>query len=119
MIQKINHGEIWLANLNPGKGKEPAKVRPVLILQDQALLDAGHPTSIIIPLSTHLINDAFPLRVRVKKTEKLEKTSDLIIDQIQAIDNKRLIDGPLCRCDFEILYEVYKAVNEVTGIRAL
>ncbi len=32
--------EIWLANLNPGRGTEPGKMRPVLIVQSQALLNA-------------------------------------------------------------------------------
>lgn len=32
-------GEIWLANLNPGRGTEPGKTRPVLIVQSQALRD--------------------------------------------------------------------------------
>jgi len=43
------NGEIWLANLNPGKGKEPGKVRPALIVQGQALLDAKHPSTLIVP----------------------------------------------------------------------
>jgi mRNA interferase MazF len=60
-----NHGEIWLANLNPGCGTEPGKIRPVLILQNQALLDAQHPSTLIIPLTTNLIDDAEPLRLRI------------------------------------------------------
>ena len=43
MIQKINFGEIWLADLNPQNGTEPGKYRPVLIIQDQVLLDINHP----------------------------------------------------------------------------
>ena len=46
MTRAIKHGTIWLANLNPQKGTEPGKTRPVLILQDQALLDAGHPSPV-------------------------------------------------------------------------
>ena len=90
-----NHGEIWLANLNPGGGTEPGKIRPVLILQNQALLDAEHPSTLIIPLTTNLIEDAKPLRLRVAAQESLDKDSDLLMDQRRAIDNKRLIEGPL------------------------
>lgn len=61
-----NHGEIWLANLNPGRGTEPGKIRPVLILQNQALLDADHPSTLVIPLTTNLIDGAEPLRLRLK-----------------------------------------------------
>lgn len=51
-------GEIWLANLSPRHGTEPGKTRPVLIIQTQALLDAQHPSTVIIPLTTNLIEDA-------------------------------------------------------------
>lgn len=116
MTQKINHGEVWLANLNPSRGKEPGEVHPVIILQNQALLDAMHPTTIIIPLTTNLIDNVSPFRVRVEKSGHLDKTSDLLIDQLRAIDNKRLIDGPLCIFGQKTLEEIYLAVNEIMGI---
>ena len=49
MIQKLEHGAVWLADLNPRRGTEPGKTRPVLIIQSQALLDAGHPSTLINP----------------------------------------------------------------------
>ena len=112
-----NHGEVWLTNLNPGHGTEPGKIRPVLILQNQALLDAGHPSTLIIPLTTNLIDDAEPLRLRVAAQGALDKDSDLLVDQLRAIDNKRLIDGPLLRLDDEIMGRVYRAVGEVLGLQ--
>ena len=109
-------GEIWLANLNPSRGTEPGKVRPVLLLQNQALLDAEHPSTIVIPLTTNLVDDAEPLRLRITAQGKLAKDSDLLVDQLRAIDNRRLIDGPLLRIDENLLQRVYRAINEVLGI---
>lgn len=111
-----NHGEVWLANLDPGRGTEPGKVRPVLILQNQALLDADHPSTLIIPLTTNLIEGAEPLRLRVFAQGCLDKDSDLLVDQLRAIDNKRLIEGPLLRLDDEALGRVCQAVGEVLGL---
>lgn len=111
-----NHGEVWLANLNPGRGTEPGKIRPVLVLQNQALLDAEHPSTLIIPLTTNLIDDAEPLRLRITAQGGLEKDSDLLVDQLRAIDNKRLIEGPLLRLDDEALGRVYRAACEVMGL---
>jgi mRNA interferase MazF len=113
MIQHLNHGEIWLADLNPANGTEPGKKRPVLIIQTQALLDAGHPSTLIIPLTTNLIDNAEPLRVRVIAGSKLKNNSDLLIDQIRAIDNKRLIEGPLHKCEEELLKRVRECIQEV------
>ena len=115
MTLKIKQGEIWLANLNPQRGTEAGKSRPVLIIQNQALLDIQHPSTLIIPLTTKLIDGAEPLRIRVKARGKLEKSSDLLIDQVRAIDNKRLKKGPLLQCDPEFMKQVYQALNEVMG----
>ena len=110
------HGEIWLANLNPGKGTEPGKTRPVLILQNQALLDADHPSTLIIPLTTNLVENAEPLRLRITADGNLDKDSDLLLDQLRAIDNKRLIEGPLLILNDATMSRVYSAVVEVLGM---
>jgi len=34
MVAMIRRGEIWVANLNPNKGGEIGKVRPVVVLQE-------------------------------------------------------------------------------------
>lgn len=111
----LKRGEVWLANLNPGKGTEPGKTRPVLVLQNQNLLDCAHPSTIIIPLTTNLIDDTEPLRLRLKARAKLKQDSDLLIDQIRAIDNRRLIKGPLFHCSPQFLKRVYESIALVMG----
>ena len=117
MIQNLKAGEVWLANLNPAKGTEPGKTRPVLILQHQALLDQQHPSTIIIPLTTNLIDGIEPLRLRIKAQDRLEKDSDLLIDQIRAIDNRKLITGPLMKCNMQFLQQVYQALLVIIGFK--
>lgn len=108
-----NRGEIWLADLDPQHGTEPGKTRPVLIVQTQALLDAGHPSTIVIPLTTELVADAEPLRVRVTAAGRLRRASDLLIDQLRAIDNRRLTHGPLTRLSSSQMSAVAGAIREV------
>lgn len=115
MTQSLKKGEIWLANLNPSKGTEPGKTRPVLILQAQALLDVSHPSTLIVPLTTNLIENASPLRIRVNAQDKLEKDSDLLIDQVRAIDNRRLVHGPLALLSKDQMKIIYQAICEVIG----
>jgi mRNA interferase MazF len=115
MTQKLNWGEIWLADLNPRIGTESGKTRPVLIIQNQVLLDVEHPSTLIVPLTTNLIDGAAPLRLRVAAHEKLRADSDLLIDQMRAIDNKRLVDGPIGKCSDELMRNVHLAVLEVIG----
>jgi mRNA interferase MazF len=113
MGRKLNFGEIWLANLNPQSGTEPGKTRPVLIIQNQVLLDIEHPSTLIIPLTTNLVEDAEPLRIRVKAFEGVEKDSDLLIDQMRAIDNRRFIKGPLAKCPLRVMQEIQKSILDI------
>ncbi len=115
-MTRIEHGSIWLANLNPGRGSEPGKTRPVLVVQSQTLLDAGHPSTLIVPLTTKLVDDAEPLRVRVKAFARLKKDSDLLIDQLRAIDNRRLAGGPLGRLSEAQMRKVRAAIAEVMDL---
>jgi mRNA interferase MazF len=116
MTRKLEHGTVWLADLNPQRGTEPGKARPVLIIQSQALLDAGHPSTLVIPLTTRLIEDAAPLRLRLSARDRLDRDSDLLIDQIRAIDNQRLVMGPLTLLGAEEMSRIYPAIMEVMGI---
>ena len=55
----VSKGEIWLVNLNPiKKNNEIGKVRPALVCQNNELNHNNYPTTIIIPLSSDLIDDA-------------------------------------------------------------
>jgi mRNA interferase MazF len=111
-----SQGEVWLADLNPRHGTEPGKVRPVLVVQNQALLDVDHPSTLVIPLTTNVVDDAFPLRIRVNAQDRLEKDSDLLVDQLRSIDNARLTVGPLANLDAKILRQVGEALRETLGL---
>ncbi|MDN5942410.1 MAG: type II toxin-antitoxin system PemK/MazF family toxin [Nitrospira sp.] len=111
-----NRGEVWLANLNPMRGTEPGKTRPVLIVQAQALLDANHPSTLIIPLTTKLVEDAEPLRLRVAASGQLRHDSDLLIDQLRAIDNRRLVQGPMTRLSSMVMNRVEEAIKDVLDL---
>ena len=115
MTHKLNFGEIWLANLKPKNGTEPGKMRPVLIIQDQVLLDISHPSTIIIPMTTNLIDNASPLRIRLGAQGLLKQNSDILIDQIRSIDNRRLVKGPIAQCDLDFMNLVQNAIMELMG----
>jgi len=85
----LNRGDIVGINLNPKKGDEIGKIRPCVIISDNDennILD----TIIVIPLSTQLIDDMLPYRLRLLKRDKLEKDSDLLINHIRTISKKRV-----------------------------
>lgn len=88
----IKQYEIWIADLNPQIGTETGKTRPVLIIQTDLLNQIPHPSTIICPITTNVKKDSDILRVHLKKGQaNLFQNCDIMIDQIRAIDNKRLV----------------------------
>jgi mRNA interferase MazF len=88
----------------------------VLIVQTQALLDVDHPSTLILPLTTNLIDDAEPLRIRVPAQSSLRRDSNALIDQLRAIDNRRLVEGPLARLDESAMAQIAAALREVLDL---
>lgn len=87
---KVNRGTIYTADLNPRYGTEPGKMRPVLVLQTNPL-NKHHASTIICPLTSKIRKDSVLLRVHLKRgTSGLKQDCDVMIDQIRAIDNRRL-----------------------------
>ncbi len=86
---KINQYDIWLADLNSSRGTEPGKTRPVVVIQTD-LLNNTHLSTLVCPISTNVLPDLDILRVHLNKNQ-LDKLSDILVDQIRAIDNKRLL----------------------------
>lgn len=81
--------DLWLADLNPAIGTEPGKTRPVVIIQTDLLNDI-HPSTLVCPVTSNVHKEVELLRVHLKKGQ-LDKPSDILCDQIRAIDNRRLI----------------------------
>ncbi len=87
----IKQYEIWIADLSPRFGTEAGKVRPVLVIQTD-LLNKIHPSTIICPITTNVQKQSELLRLHLEKgTGNVKEACDIMIDQIRAIDNKRLI----------------------------
>ena len=89
---EIRQYEIWLADLNPRIGTEPGKTRLVLVVQTDLLNQIPHPSSLICPITTKMHKKSDVLRVHLKNgMANLHQECDILMDQLRAIDNKRLI----------------------------
>ena len=87
-IEKWN---VYLANLDPRFGAEPGKIRPVVVVQTD-LLNNHHPSTIVCPLTTQIHPKSDVLRVHLRKEEAgLMERSDIMVDQLRAIDNRRFL----------------------------
>ncbi len=80
------------------------------------MLSAGHPSTLVVPLTTKLVDDAEPLRVRVRATARLRRDSDLLMDQLRAIDDRRLVRGPMARLSRPVMARVNEALMEILDL---
>ena len=88
---EIRKWNVYLADLNPRMGTEPGKTRPVVVVQTD-LLNNHHPSTVICPLTTQNRSGLDIIRVHLQKGEGgLIGKSDIMIDQIRAIDNRRIL----------------------------
>ena len=44
------------------------------------------------------------------------RTSDLLIDQLRAIDNRRLVQGPMTKLSSPLMARVHEAISEVLDL---
>ncbi len=86
-------GEIWWANLPSPRGSEPAKRRPVLVVQNDIFNRSEINTVIcaVITSNLHLANAPFNILLE-KNVSKLEKSSVINISQIITLDKTYLTD---------------------------
>ena len=83
-------GDIVLVNFNPQKrSEEVAKIRPAVIISDTELNEVLDLLS-VIALTTNLIDDSEPLRIRIDKKENLMQDSDAMIEQLRSVSKKRV-----------------------------
>lgn len=89
MKAPLAYGHLYSADLNPRRGTEPGKVRPVLVLQTDLLNSVGHPSTFVLPCTTRLTGESI-LRVELPKgIAGNTKDCEIMVDQGRAIDNAR------------------------------
>ena len=112
----MRRGEIWTANLNPSRGREIGKIRPVLILQADELIDADMPMVVVLPLTTHVYPDFRLWRITVPARDRLRDDCQIVVDQPRALDRNRVGDGPLTVLTPAELAAVERSLRVVLGM---
>ena len=112
----MKRGEIWVGNLNPNRGAEGGKIRPVLIMQADFLIDQGEPTIIVLPLTTQVRVSKEPLHVTIPARPRLLQTCQVMPEQPRTLDRNRLADGPLTRVTSEEMKAVERSLMAVLGM---
>jgi mRNA interferase MazF len=112
----MKRGEIWVANLNPPRGRETGKARPVLVVQADELNASVTPLVSVLPLTTQ-VRPAFRLwRVTIPARDRLLQDCQVMVDQPRALDRARIGDGPLTTLTREETEAVERSLRIVLGM---
>lgn len=93
----MRRGEVWVANLNPTRGREIGKIRPVLVIQCDEFIQAGSPTIAVLPLTTHVQPNLRLMRITLPARDLLQQDCQIVVDQPRTVDRRRFGEGPLTR----------------------
>jgi mRNA interferase MazF len=108
-------GDVVLARLNPNHGSEIGKIRPVLILTQTALIEAGLPLIMVAPLTTQFWPELAPLRIQIPPRERLLKISYAVIEQTRSLDRNRLQPEILTRLTAQELQSLEQKLKLLIG----
>ena len=112
----MRRGEVWTANLNPSRGREIGKIRPVVIMQADELIDAGTPMVIVLPLTTRIYAEFKVWRVSIPARDRLKDPCQVVVDQPRTLDRARVGDGPLTVLTRTELAAVERSLRVVLGM---
>ena len=114
-MTEIKRGDIWLVSLDPTIGHEIKKSRPAIIIQND-LGNKYSPITIIAPITSQGIEKIYPIEVLLtKKNSGLDTESKALLNQIRAVDKRRLIQK-LGKLDENTLAQVDEAIKISVGL---
>jgi mRNA interferase MazF len=116
VVAVTRRGEVWVGNLNPNRGAEIGKIRPVLVLQDDALSGEVTRTVVVLPLTAQVRPGLRRLRITIAARDRLLKDCQILVDQPRTLDRRRLADGPLTTLTAEEMAAVERGLLAVLGI---
>ena len=111
-MARILRGELRWADLNPVRGREQARLRPVLILS-QDVFNERSGTVIAVALTSQPQRAGFPLTLELQ-AKGLPKKSWVKISQIRTLAVER-IGKIIGRASPEEVAQVVEGLNEIIG----
>lgn len=112
----MRRGEVWVGNLNPPRGREIGKIRPVLIMQAPEIDWQVTPMVVILPMSTQVIPGLKRWRIPVAARDRLKRDCQVVTDQPRALDRQRIGEGPLTTLTDDEMLAVENGLKALLGL---
>lgn len=107
----MKKSELWMADLNPKRGKEQSGLRPVLIISGNAMND-HFDLVIICPLSSKIKDFIGDIILNPSKSNGLKIKSEVLIFHVRSISKERLIKK-IGKISIQEMNEVIENLNKI------
>lgn len=113
----IARGDVTWADFGTPRGSEPAKIRPVVVVQDDWLLASEIATVLVVPLTSNTALAAFPGNVLVPApVSGLDKDSVAVVSQVGPVSREFLDPSPADQLPGYLLAEIGAGIRLVLGV---
>ncbi len=113
---KFTRGGVYLARLDPVKGAEVGKRRPVVLLTDQYLLDIKPPHIFICPLSSQSDPAYQSLHVKLPARDNLRVESYALAEHCRSISIRRIQPERLAQLDTDEIMQIIHRLQHLIGV---
>jgi len=115
-ITLLTQGGVYLARLDPSKHAEVGKIRPVVILMGQFVLDVQPASVLICPLSSQSNPNCSHLHIALPPRDSLQKQSYALVEHCRSISVKRLIEPRLAQLTMNELGLIFIRLRQMCNM---
>lgn len=90
LADQPRRGDVWLTALGAGRGGEPGKTRPAVVVSADALV-TGEPDDLIVIVPVFSPRAPSPLRVELGETAGLDRPIRAVCGSVRSVVASRLI----------------------------
>lgn len=107
----LTQGGIYLAKLNPTKKGEVGKVRPIVVLTNQIILDSEPPIIFVCPLSSQSHKKFTSLHIEIPARDSLTVVSYALVEHCRAISHQRISSHRLAQLQHREVKDIIQRLN--------
>ena len=112
----LTRGGVYLARLDPAKGAEVGKLRPVVVLTDDKLLEVEPPHVFVCPLSSRSEPAYAALHLALSARDNLRAKSFALVEHCRAISIRRLLEERLAQLTVGEVNEIARRLQRMIGM---
>jgi mRNA interferase MazF len=107
---------VYLARLDPAKGAEVGKLRPVVVLSAEEILAVDTPLLFVCPLSSRSDADFEVLHVPLSPRDGLKVPSFALVEHCRAISRRRLMRERIAQLTEQEISLILHRLQRLVGL---